>query len=67
MRMGGARPNAVELTDAYVRAFEEWRETGEDAIWDTAASLNGSAPLPTALRTVVSGATVHDLGVVGAR
>ena len=37
------------------------------AIWDTAASLNGSAPLPTALRTVVSGATVHDLGVVGAR
>ena len=37
MRMGGARPNAVELTDAYVRAFEEWRETGEDAIWDTSA------------------------------
>ena len=26
----------MELTDAYVRAFEEWRETGEDAIWDTA-------------------------------
>jgi predicted amidohydrolase YtcJ len=36
-------------------------------IWDTAASAHSSAPLPAALRTVVSGATVHDLGVVGAR
>jgi hypothetical protein len=27
---------AAELTDAYERAFEEWRVTGEAAVWDTA-------------------------------
>lgn len=27
----------MELTDAYVRAFEEWREAGEDIIWEAAA------------------------------
>ena len=27
---------AAELTDAYERAFEEWRVTGEEAAWDTA-------------------------------
>lgn len=27
---------AAELTDAYERAFEEWRVTGEEAVWDTA-------------------------------
>ena len=35
-------------------------------IWDTAASLEMASPTPTALRTVVAGATVHDLGHVEA-
>lgn len=35
-------------------------------IWDAAASLDVSAPIPTALRTVAAGATIHDLDVIGA-
>lgn len=35
-------------------------------IWDTFATLDGAAPPPSALRTVVAGATVHDLEALGA-
>lgn len=28
---------AADLADAYERAFDEWHDTGEEAVWDTAA------------------------------
>lgn len=28
---------AADLADDYERAFEEWHETGEGAVWDTAS------------------------------
>ena len=56
-----------------------WRAVGDHAsgtltpgapahyvIWDAAASLDVSEPMPTAIRTVVAGATVHDRGILEA-